>query len=61
MNFEPVKVKLIKKYCQWPAGRVIEVVPHIAAQLVNDRFAEYVKDGAKPTRTKVASASSVKG
>lgn len=58
-----VQVKLLKPWMRLPAGKVTEVSDAIAQQLIADGYAELhtPKQGARPTRTKVAKAESVKG
>ena len=55
-----MKIRLLKQYLTFEPGSTTEVSEYIGNQLIRDKFAEAVKDGAKPTRTKVAKPASVK-
>lgn len=58
-----VTIKLLKPWMNLKAGSTTEVGKAIADQMVADGWAVIVapKTGAKPSRTKVAKAESVKG
>lgn len=47
-----MKVRLIRKWREWPVGRVIEVFDGKAKELIRDNYAE-VYDGEYPPKQKL--------